>query len=43
MVRGSDGAIIRDAAQAREQDRLHVRLARGALEVIVAEVKEVVE
>jgi exodeoxyribonuclease VII large subunit len=30
-----DGAIVRDAATVRERDRLRVRLARGALDVVV--------
>jgi exodeoxyribonuclease VII large subunit len=39
MVRAGD-AIVRDAAQAAPGERLHVRLARGSLEVIVDNVFE---
>jgi exodeoxyribonuclease VII large subunit len=39
MVRAGE-EIIRDAGRVKPQDRLHVRLARGALEVIVDRVDE---
>jgi exodeoxyribonuclease VII large subunit len=34
MVRAGE-SIVRDAASVKPRDRLHVRLARGSLEVIV--------
>lgn len=39
MVRAGD-AIVRDARQVRGGDRLHVRLAKGALDVVVENVHE---
>ena len=38
MVRAGD-VIVRDAAQVSSKERLHVRLARGSLDVIVDKVQ----
>ncbi len=43
MVRDETGTIVRDPAQVREHDRLHIGLARGALEVVVCGILPVVE
>jgi exodeoxyribonuclease VII large subunit len=38
MVRAGD-VIVRDAAQVHEKERLHVKLARGSIDVIVAKIQ----
>jgi len=39
MVRAGD-VIVRDAAQVNAKDRLHVKLARGSIDVIVEKIQE---
>ncbi|NVB80091.1 MAG: exodeoxyribonuclease VII large subunit, partial [Kofleriaceae bacterium] len=39
MVQSGD-TIVRDAAQVSERDRLHVRLAKGSIDVIVDKVSK---
>jgi exodeoxyribonuclease VII large subunit len=39
MVRAGD-VIVRDAAQVHEKERLHVKLARGSIDVIVTKIQK---